>query len=344
MSTANLDSADLKAVAAGGLINEDVMQQIWDISKIPLPFTDLMGENVPVGNSYSEWTTDELAAPDTNNATVDGADASGNDTATGARVGNHCQIPDKVVRVSTRARNSNTIGQSDSLGYQVMMRQQELRRDVEAISLTNQASVEDDGNATAGRMGGFGAWIETHTDRGATGTDGGFNTGTKIVDAPGNGTMRAITETEILDLVEANYQDGGNATKVMTTPKMKRRLSTYLFTTDAKIATLSSEVGQMQEHAKAIGSVDVWRTDFAILELIPNRLQQVVHSTNAVNIFGIDPAHVKCGVLTGYRVEELAKTGTADNRQMLVDLTLVVTNEKAHWCAADCNQTAAVTA
>ncbi len=35
MATANLDSADLKAVPLNGLIKEDVMNKIWDISKIP---------------------------------------------------------------------------------------------------------------------------------------------------------------------------------------------------------------------------------------------------------------------------------------------------------------------
>lgn len=88
MSTANLDSADLKGVALNGLIREDVMNEIWGISKIPLPFTDMVGSG-SAKNSYKEWTTDELAAPDVANYLVDGADATGNDTKTGERVGNH---------------------------------------------------------------------------------------------------------------------------------------------------------------------------------------------------------------------------------------------------------------
>ena len=137
------------AVDIRGLINEDVMQKIWDISKIPLPFTDMIGSGSSK-NSYKEWTTDELAAPDNTNATVDGADATGDDTKQGDRVGNHHQIPDKIVKVSTRAQNSDTIGRANELAYQVMRRQQELKRDVEAIVLTNQASVADDGDTTAG--------------------------------------------------------------------------------------------------------------------------------------------------------------------------------------------------
>ena len=45
MATGNIDSFDLKSIAKGGVINEDVMQKIFDISKIPLPFTDLVGHD-----------------------------------------------------------------------------------------------------------------------------------------------------------------------------------------------------------------------------------------------------------------------------------------------------------
>ena len=52
------DSQDLKAVAAGGLVREDVMDKIWDISSIPLPFMDNVREDSH-DNSYCEWTQDE---------------------------------------------------------------------------------------------------------------------------------------------------------------------------------------------------------------------------------------------------------------------------------------------
>jgi hypothetical protein len=96
MSTANLDSADLKGALKGGLIREDVMNKIWDISKIPLPFTDMIGSESSK-QEYKEWTLDQLAAPNLNNAVVDGSDATGNDTKVGTRVGNHHQISTKVV-------------------------------------------------------------------------------------------------------------------------------------------------------------------------------------------------------------------------------------------------------
>jgi hypothetical protein len=330
MATTNLDAADLKGVAYRGLINEDVMQKIWDISKIPLPFQDRIGTDT-VKNPYKEWTTDELAAPNLSNAVVDGSDQSGNDTKTGARVGNHCQISVKVVRVSTRAQNTDNIGRSDELSYQVMRRQQELRRDVEAIALTHQASVADDGNTTAGKSAGLGAWLTTSTDRGATGADG---------------AKRALSEKTVRDMVQSVYQQGGDPTVMMSVPSVIRAFSEYLFTSSARVATLTSDQGKSAEKATALGAVNVFVSDFGTLELVDNRLQQTYAADDgtAANVYIITPAMLSIGYLHGYRTEPLAKTGLADNRQMAVDWTLIVNTEKAHAVIADIDVAAAAVA
>lgn len=344
MSTANLDSADLKAVTRGGLIREDVMNKIWDISKIPLPFTDMVGTESTT-NEYKEWTTDELAAPDVTNAVVDGSDASGNDTKTGARVGNHCQISDKIVRVSYRADASNVIGRAKELSYQLMRRQQELRRDVEAIALFNQASVADNGDAVAGKAGGLPSWLETNS---INGTAGGFNPATGLTVARTPGVKAALTEKDIRDAMESVYQEGGNPTKMMSIPSVIRKFSEYLFSSSARVATLMSDQGKSTEQATALGSVNVFVTDFGTLTMIPNRLQQKHKDSggtdDVADVFILDPEYLSLCYLEGYRTETLAKTGLAENRQMCVDWTLIVNTEKAHAIIGDIDPTAAVTA
>jgi hypothetical protein len=344
MSTANLDSADLKAVAKGGLIREDVMNKIWDISKVPLPFTDSIGSDSAT-NEYKEWTLDSLASPDLTNARVDGADASGNNTATGSRVGNHHQISDKVVRVSFRANASNTIGRTKEISYQVMRRQQELRRDVEAISLSNQASVADNGDAVAGKAGGLPSWLVTNHATG--GTAGGFNTGTGLTVARTPTAARALTETLVRDTVESIYNNGGDPTIMMTIPSVIRKFSEYLFTSSARVATLMSDQGKTAEAATALGSVNVFVTDFGTLKLVPNRLQQKHVDSGVIqvaDVFIYDPAYLAMCYLQGYRTEDLAKTGTSEVKQMCVDWTLVVNTEKAHGMIGDINPASAVTA
>ena len=348
MSTANLDSADLKGVLVGGLIREDVMNKIWDISRIPLPFTDMVGTG-SAKNEYKEWTTDELAAPDVTNAVIDGSDATGNNTATGARVGNHHQISDKVVRVSYRADASDTIGRAKELSYQLMRRQQELRRDVEAIALENQASLADTGSA-AGKVGGLPTWLITNYTPRSGGAIGGFDKGaggTTVTTVFTAATaVAAMTETMVRDTIESAYNEGGNPTKMMTTPGLVRKFSEYLFTSSARVATLMSDQGKSSEKATALGSVNVFVTDFGTLDLIPNRLQQLQDTAgtdDSAIVFFLDPEYLSLCYLKGYRTDTLAKTGLAENRQMSVDWSLIVNTEKAHGMLTDIDITAAVT-
>lgn len=349
MAAANLDSADLKGVLVGGLIREDVMNKIWDISRIPLPFTDMIGTG-SAKNEYKEWTQDSLASPDVTNAVIDGADATGNNTSTGARVGNHHQISDKVVRVSYRADASDTIGRAKELSYQLMRRQQELRRDVEAIALENQASFADTG-ASAGKVGGFPTWITTNYTPRTGAAVGGFDNGaggTTVTTAFTEADAEAaLTEEEVRNQVEAVYNEGGNVTKMMTIPGLIRKFSEYLFTSSARVATLMSDQGKSRDKAAALGSVNVFVTDFGTLDMVPNRLQQKQQTQvpdDSCIVFYIDPEYVSLCYLKGYRTDTLAKTGLAENRQMSVDWTLIVNTEKAHAMSTDIDFTVPVTA
>lgn len=337
----------LKSVQYGGLINEDVMQKIWDISRIPLPVQDMIATD-DAKQEHCEWTVDELATPDLTNAVADGHQVTNeDDSAVGNRVGNHCQNSIKVVNVSTRARNSDTIGYDDALSYQVIRRQQELRRDVDAIVMSSQASVAEQvgTGAAIGKAGGLGSWIETATAN--VGTDGGFDLSTGLTVTP-IATKAALTESAVRDVCETVYQNGGNPSIFMSGTTVIRRFSEYLFTSSARVATLMSDQGKSREAAAALGSVNVFVTDFGVtLELHANRLQQPdadVGDGTAYNGYILDPEYLRLAYLTGYRVEPLAKNGLSDRRLMNVDWTLKVLNEKAHGMIAAIDPAVAMTA
>lgn len=323
-----LSSADLKGVAFGGAINESVMQKIWDISKIPLPFTDMIGTSTH-DNEYTSWVQDSLASPSTSNALVDGQDiATWNNDPPGPRVGNHSQISAKAVSVTSRAQASAAIG-GNALSYQLMMRQQELKRDIEAIMLTGQASLPDNGDAQAGLSGGLASWLTTNVSVGAgAGAVGGFSTATGLTVAPTAGTKRAASEDTLRDLLQSTWQNGGNPTVVMSVPAVIRGLSEYMFTSTARVATLMSDTGQGQNASVAKGAVNVFVSDFGItVELVGNRLQPVV-AAGVAQLYILDPSLIELSYLKGIAVEPLAKTGLADKRQMSADWTLKVLNEK----------------
>ena len=357
MSTANLDGADLAAVNLGGLINEDVMQQIFDISDIPLPFTDRIGKGSH-SNSNAEWTMDRLAEPDLTNAVVDGADAGTDQSATGIRVANQSQISTKTLRVSIRAQDSNTIGFQNALAYQLMMRGNEARRDVEAIMLSGQASVADDGAAVAGQSAGLAAWIvgtdifgnaTGSADRGALGADGGWlDTPTDgLVAEPTLGTTRALSLSTIQDVAQSVWSLGGNPTILMARPEVIRPLSTFMFTSSAQIATLERNRNEMGA-AQAQMSVNVLITDFGVtMDMIANRLQQTADAPATGlndNVFIMDPSDLMQSFLTGWNSAPLARTGTADNREISSDWVLKVLNWESQGIVADIDATAAVVA
>jgi hypothetical protein len=350
-----LDAQDLKDVAAGGIIREDVLDEIFDISDIPTPFLDMIGTE-GFDNSYSEWDEDKLAAPSLTNKHVSGKDiASTDNNATVAnfkRVGNHAQISVKSVQVTTRGDAMNSIGGAGGMGYQTAKRLQELRRDVEAIALSGQASVADDNNATAGQSAGAAAWITTNKDLGTGGAVPGFQSGTKLVTAQTAGGERALTWAMIRAQIENVYTLGGNPTVLMSVPGVTKRLASYLFTTSfaaAPTANVNGTGGGVAQVSQ--GYIDTFKTDCGtLMQIVPNRLQQTYTSVGTdpdpqvANVLGLDPRYWKLGLLYGWKVEPLAKVGLSERKMLHVDWMLKAYLERANFLIADIDPTLDVTA
>ncbi len=349
MSTSNLDAFDLKDVSEQGLIREDVMNKIWDISKIPLVGTDMFGSSSHT-NQFFEWTVDRLRDAEIDGQLIDGQDIDEDLSKTGRRMGNHSEIRGKEVRVSTRADAVNTIGFANTLAYQVTERQKELRRDVEATIWSNNPSVIGT-SAVAGVSAGLAAWLVNDTDiegnpttgnvfRGAGGLDGGWDdvVTDSLVAVSTPGTPEAGTETKIRDVVQAVYTKGGNPSTACTTPAVKRLFSEYLFSSSARIASLIADGGGGASEREGSGSVDIFLTDFGTLKLIPNRLQPE-YAANNDNMFILDSSLIAMSYLTGYRVEPLAKTGLSEKRFMHVDWSLCVKNWDGLGYVADIEPT-----
>ena len=344
----NWSSARLKEVPVGndGWVTEDVMREIWDISNIPLPLTDLCGDDT-CEQEFSEWNEDRLSDPDTANAYIDGQDIDQNDAKGGERLGNHCQVSVKGVTVSARAQASDTIG-GNQLSYQISERQKENMRDVEAIMLTNQGSQEDDGDAVPGLSAGLGAMI-TQGDLGAS-TGGGYNTTTKLWTARTPGAKRALTETMVKTVAQQVWTAGGDPTILMSLPSIIAGLSDYMFTASARISTLQQD-NTAGQSVTASGDVNAFLTNHGVvLRFIPNRIQQAFQDVAASgtpdtgNVYILDPSYIRRGILRGNRVEPLAKLGLSDRRMMSMDWSLKVLNRDAHGIIADIDPAAPVVA
>src|SRR5919198_4489394 len=122
-----------------------------------------------------EWQVQSLAAIDTGNAVLEGDDATTDAATPTVRLGNICQISDKVARVTGTQRAVEHAGRDDELAYQEMLKGLELKRDMEAILVgTNQAKVAGN-DSTARKTASVLSWLKTNTSKGTTGgTPGPF--------------------------------------------------------------------------------------------------------------------------------------------------------------------------
>lgn len=345
MAVQSLTSAALIAALEGGLIREDVMEQISDISDFPLVFSDMIGRDSHK-NEYAEWTKDELAAQNLANAVIDGQATLGDNSKVGSREGNHSQTSIKKVKVSHRADNSDTIGRAKETTYQISQRTKELKRDKEGIMLNRQASIADDGDTVAGLAASFQSWLVTNTFRGALGADGGFATTTAtIVDAPGAGTKRGLTESLVKDAAQAAYEAGGNPDMFMSTPGMIRGFSEFMFDATARVGIQQTQTGTAASASIAIGSVNVFVSDFgSVLKMTPNRLMPNYADADVTDALLIDPSGLKLSYLQGVKATQLGKTGTFEEWLIECDWTLKVVNEAMHAVIADLDETVAVLA
>ena len=340
MSTANFDRYNLVNGDNKDNVREDVSDIISNISPTQTPFLSAAGTG-KASATYTEWPKDSLLDVNDANALIDGADAGADVSTPVERVGNWCQISGKVARISGRAEAVDKIGRASEMAYQMAKRGKELKRDMEAILTGKQASVVGD-SSTASKLGGLRNWYETNTNIAGDGANTGWAAGGLV--AATDGTIRALTETALRGVIQSIYSEGGEADTIMVTPPMKTVISEYLFTSSARIATLYRDAPG-QAPGTAVGAVDVFVSDFGALKIIPNRFQGMVSGTpRHKDVHVLDMSLIEVRYLRKFFTSPLARTGDADNRQMLVDYTLCVKNEAGIGLVGDINHAVAMTA
>lgn len=338
MSATNFDRFDL--ATEGDNVREDLTDVIYNISPTEVP----LQANIGRGNAdqtLHEWQIDELAAVDTANAAIDGADFGADSSDPAQRIGVFEQISIKYLAVSRRANIVNKAGRKSELAYQIAKKGKELRRDVEAIACLNQATLQGN-STTASLTAGLGAWIATNTVRGAGGADPTLSGGTfgqPTTAAVDSGTPVALTETNMLQVLREAYIAGGNPNMMMCGTTVKQRFSNFMFTANARIATQRQDQGPVNRGGvSVVGAVDVYVSDFTVLDVVPNRFQR------ERDFWILDTEYWEISYLDGYKTESIAKIGDAERRQILVDWGLSSHNEAASGVVADVDETVAMTA
>lgn len=301
-------------------IREDLSNVISNISPEETPFVSNVGKG-KAKNTFFEWQTDTLAAPDGANAVVEGDEAAFTTPAATTRLGNYTQISRKTLIISGTVEAVDKAGRKSEEAYQMAKRGAEIKRDMEAMALANQAAVV--GNTTTPRRtAGLPTWLTSNVSRGASGVNGVLTNGVPTTAAV-DGTTRAFTEALLKPVLQSVWTNGGSLKMLMVGPGNKVVASTF-----PGIAQQRYDVGGAKP-TSIIGAADIYVSDFGNVSIVPNRFQR------NRDAFVLDPAYAEIVYLRPLFREKLAKTGDAEKSQMVVEWGLKVNNEAAHGVIAD---------
>jgi hypothetical protein len=301
-------------------IREDLSNVITNIAPEETPFQSNIGRET-ISNTLFEWQTDTLADA-ASNAQLEGDDVGSFDSVTATvRLTNYAQISRKTIILSNTEEVVNKAGRRSELAYQIAKRGSELKRDQEFIFLNGGVAVA--GNTTTARVtASLGAFVKTNTDKQTNGVDPSYTTLPNSARTDGN--VRTFTETILKNVIQKVWTAGGTPKILMCGPVNKQRVSGF-----SGIASSRFNIDGGAKPATLIGAVDIYVSDFGNVQVIANRFQR------ERDAWVIDPDYAKMTVLRPYQQVELAKTGDAEKRMLLIEYGLKVLAENAHGLAAD---------
>jgi len=348
---------------------EDLANFITMITRDETPFMSSVGKAKATA-IYHEWQTDTLEAPG-DSRIGEGTDyiepASGGATATPAvgtkfavdgpnrtRLGNYTQINGKTIAVSGTRRAVDQAGVADEYAYQLKKRGTELRRDVEfdMVHSMNVSNAVGTQNANSRAAGGYQSFInsadtvdyvgEFEAPSAATTGAGTDANGTAIPRSSINGSTTApdrdpLALTNIDGVMQKIYEQGGKATKIMLSPKLRRDFSD-LMVGDTGVQRNIDASGKLRQ------SVDVYMSDFGDLMVVPNYIMgltnnfaftgdnNVAHSgngvTNLANFAALiyDPMWFAMSYLRPLAEVDVGQQGDSTKGMMVEESTLEVRN------------------
>jgi hypothetical protein len=303
------------------------------------PLYSLIGTE-SVDGVRPEWQTDSLATPSVSNFFVQGDQYTYAATTATTRVSNYTQIMRKDWVTAKTQEVVSKAGPKSEHNRTKLIRGIELRTDIEATLVSNQASVAPATVLTAGKLGGLRAWIATNDSiGGGAGASGGYSAG--LVTVAVNGDQRTFTKALLDDNIQTVYTAGGNPTILMVSPYLKRVFSTFM--SDSNVAAFRTNLTGKKQ-GTIYGAADTYISDFGDIDVVPNRQWARVGATLNRNAFLIEPGKLKVGVLRPIMEDtDIVANADAKTGVLICEITLIVKNEKALGCIADLYGTTAST-
>ena len=308
----------------------------------------------PRDSRLSDGADWDQVPPDSGGAT-DSADADFT-APNRTRLGNYTQINGKTIAVSGTRRAIDQAGVADEYAYQLKKRGTELRRDVEAALVGSPGTTLQQSSGSGMRaMGGYYAWINESLDSSATINGIGTNI-TGATGQAGNGTVKYVFEnpgsstnvsanvvtdanagigssvpgfsavavrtgiqlSHVDEVMQAIYENGGKATKIMLSPKLRRDFSSQA-NAAGNVRRNIDEKGSLRQ------SVDMYMSDFGDLMVMPNYIMGLGNVANYSALI-YDPMWFNIATLRPLQEVDVGQRGDSTVGMIVEECTLEVRN------------------
>lgn len=300
-------------------IREDLSNIIYNVDPSETPFIS-MAPKTKATSVKHEWQTDTLGAA-TDNKALQGADASFAAASPTVRLDNYTQISQRTAAIAGTTEATIRAGRDREMNYQMLKRGKELKLDMEHACIgLNNAKVAP-AVSTAGELAGVTSWITTNTSFASGGAD---PTGDGT-DARTNGTTpRAFTEALLETVVDGIFTNSGEfADTILLNATNKRAMNGFTgraSSTDHNVAAGS-----------IISAADVYKSDYGDLKIVPSR------HIRGRDALVYNKSKWAIAFLRNMNSKEIAATGDAEKRQVLVEYTLEARNEASSGLVTDLN-------
>jgi hypothetical protein len=279
---------------------EDISDVISNISPTATPFQSVIGTE-KIHNTLFQWQEDSLAAVNTSNALVQGADAT--ETAPVATVmrQNYTQILGKTLKVAETTDAVSRYGRAKETAYQLGKYAKEVKRDLEAILTSSQAAAVGSTSVAAN--------LAAYSAQTATGN---------LVKTGGSTT--AMSEANLITALQTLYTNGAEPTLVTIPPGEANNVATYA-AASGRYRTI--DTGSAAARQTIVNAVNLYVSPFGEVKISLNRFQP------ATDHLVFDPKMWKLAVLRPWTRETLAKTGDAVKMMIIGEFSLKHLNQAA---------------
>jgi len=301
-------------------------EQLLDVLTILAPEETPVLSSAPKTKAtatFTEWTVDSLAAVSTAGVS-EGADVTSFDDkfAARARLGNYVQKFRRNFMVSDLQNAVDSVGPA-KIAQAEAKAVREIKRDIEATLMSNNARSAEDGSGTPYKLRGLGAWIDS---AGPADVPSAYRTPSSSIYS-----STAFDEKVFNDLITSIYRVTGstnNLTLVADTA-LRRKISDFARTaasSDYSVRQVNMDSGS----ATIKLSVEMYQSDHGLVSVVNMNPDCAPDITNKDSGFLINPEYYGIAELIPLGSTRLPNLGGGERGYVDTTLTLLVKHPAAH--------------